>query len=230
MEALEMRAIDDTHFKNLSNWNRELAELDRRIPLKEDAHQEWVLKQREHGTSAWPPPVLVRRPTGLDEASYEPRRVADSLRAQRDNLLPEYRRTYLSFAEERISVLDELREESPLGGFPEQCGFVIAAILDSCLAEFREALNHHNTVVGYLLEFSEPLKVADQSNGDQEPLTGLGTVRVAEELGAENSGIRVEAEELKFINVDSACRQFVGNLVQSVTSIVNQLRPRDRVH
>ena len=100
-------------------------------------------------------------------------------------MLTEYRRAYLSFAEERLIILDDLRDQSQLGKFPDQCGYVVSAILDSCLAEFREALNRHNTVVGYLLEFSEPLKAADQSNGDQEPIKGLGVVRLAEEVAAE---------------------------------------------
>lgn len=222
-----MRPIDHSNFKNLSNWDRELVELNRRIALKADAQQDWVQKQTKHATSVWPPPVMVWRSSGLDEANFEPRRVAESLRDQRDNLLPEYRRLFLSFAEEELIILDDLREQSQIGGLPDQCGYVVAAILDSCFAEFREALDHHNTVVSYLLEFSEPLKVADQSNGDQEPMTGLGVVRLAEELGAENSGIRVETEELKFINVDSACRQFISDLIQSVSSLLSQICERE---
>lgn len=163
----------------------------------------------------------------MDEAKEEPRRVAESLCAQKGKLLPEYRRAYLSFAEERIRVLDDLREESQLGGLSEQCGFVVATILDSCLAEFRKALDHHNTVVSYLLEVCSPLGFADQSQGDQEPIAGLGVVRLAEELGAENSGIRVESAELKFINVDSACRQFISDLIQSVGSLLSQIRERE---
>lgn len=145
-----MRPIDHSNFKNLSNWDRELVELNRRIALKADAQQDWVQKQTKHATSVWPPPVLVWRSSGLDEANFEPRRVAESLRAHRDKLLPEYRRAFLSFAEEQIRVLNDLSEESQLGGLSEQCGFVVAAILDACFAEFREALDHHNTVVGYL--------------------------------------------------------------------------------
>ena len=222
-----MRPIDHSNFKNLSNWDREMVELNRRIALKADAQQDWVQKQTKHATSVWPPPVLIWRSSGIDEANFEPRRVAESLRDQRDKLLPEYRRAFLSFAEERIRVLDDLREESQLGGLSEQCGFVVAATLDACFAEFREALDHHNTVVSYLLEFCEPLEVADQSNGDQEPIIGLGVVRLAEELGAENSGIRVETEELKFINVDSACRQFISDLIQSVSSLLSQICERE---
>lgn len=222
-----MRPIDHSNFKNLSNWDRELAELDRRIALKSGAQQEWVQKQTKHATSVWPRPVLVWRSSGLDKANFEPRRVAESLRDQRDKLLPEYRREFLSFAEERIRVLDDLSKESQLGGLSEQCGFVVAVILDACFAEFREALDHHNTVISYLLEFCEPLEVADQSNGDQEPIVGLGVVRLAEEKGAENSGIRIGSEELKFINVDSACRQFISDLIQSVSSLLSQICGRE---
>lgn len=222
-----MHPIDHSNFKNLSNWDRELAELDRRIDLKADAQQEWVQKQTKYATSVWPQPVLVWRSSGLDEASFEPRRIAESLRDQRDKLLPEYRRAFLSFAVERIRVLDDLSEESQLGGLSEQCGFVVAAILDACFAEFREALDHHNTVVSYLLEFCEQLDVADQSNGDQEPIIGLGVVRLAEEMGAENSGIRIGSDELKFINADSACRRFISDLVQSVSSLLSQICDRE---
>lgn len=222
-----MHPIDHSNFKNLSKWDRELAELDRRIALKAGAQLEWVQKQTKHATSVWPPPVLVWRSSGLDEANFEPRRVAESLRDQMDKLLPEYRRAFLSFAEERIRVLDDLSEESQLGGLSEQCGFVVAAILDACFAEFREALDRHNTVVSYLLEFCEPLEVADQSNGGQEPIVGLGVVRLAEEMGAENTGIRIGSEELKFINVDGACRRFISDLLQSVSSLLSQICERE---
>lgn len=82
-------------------------------------------------------------------------------------------------------MLDDLREQSPIGDVSEQCGFVVAAILDSCLDEFRKVIDHYNTVVSYLLEFCEPLGFADQSSGDQEPIGGLGVVRLAEEVAAE---------------------------------------------
>lgn len=158
-----MYAYDDTFFKNLSNWARDLAELDRQFAVNEDKQQAWLSHEKRTVAFDGVPLARDRRSECVDFDFEKSQERADTLREQNAAVLADYRPVYLNFADEQAHVLDDRREWSPIGELATQCGFVVTAVLDSFFSEFEQVIDCHNATVDHLLIFSEALDLADQS-------------------------------------------------------------------
>lgn len=145
-----------------------------------------------------------------------------SLRAFRESLVSRMGEAYMNFANEEFETLQELREDSALGGHAEQCAFAITAVLDSFANQFEELVDQNNFTVEFLLEFSDELGLPEQTKGEQEPLADIRMARLSEGTGKPPNGIRVGDDEIRTADEVLVHTDFVNQIAQVAGDLISK--------
>lgn len=211
---------ENDYFFEVSRLRRAITMLDERISAVSSREKRGVESDDEFDSivNDSGPLNLIKLSRILSEGNV----VLTSMKAFREWLVSSLRETYQSFAEKEFEGLYELHEDSVLGGPAEQCAFAITAILDSFVSQFEEQVDQKNSTVELLLEFSEDLGLPDQAKGDQEPLSGIGAVRLSDRIGAPCNGIRVGNDELRIVDERSAVTEFINQMIETAIDLVSE--------
>lgn len=148
----------------------------------------------------------------------------------RDSLVSRMREVYQMFADQEFESLSDLREDSALGGPAEQCAFAVTAVLDSLAKQFEEHVNRKNCTAELLLEFSNELGLPNQVNGEPEPPSGSGMVRLSEEIGAPCNGMRIGNDEIRIIDEAQTVTEFINHIAEVAIDHIRSALSSERSH
>lgn len=211
---------ENDYFFEVSRLRRAITMLDERISAVSSREEQGVESDDEFDE--------IKKDSGslnlmkLSRILSEGNVVITSMKAFRGSLVSRLRETYQNFADKEFEGLYELHEDSALGGPAEQCAFAITAILDSFVSQFEEQVDQKNSTVELLLEFSEELGLPDQAMGDQEPLSGLGAVRLSEGIGSPCNGIKAGNDELRIVVEAHAVTEFINQMAAAAIDLISE--------
>lgn len=209
------------YFFELSSVLRMLVKLDDRIAVMERQETEaGRCNARFRGTDEG---MAASNPASLGEILSDGDLVLTSMRAWRKSLVSSFRDIYMKFAKGEFEKLHELHEVSPLGGLADQCAFTVTALLGSIAKQYEELVDRRNSTVQWLLELSDELGFPDQANGNQEPLTGMGAVRLSEGIGKPNNGIRVGGREIRSVDEKQVETDFIMRVADEMRGLVDSI-------
>ena len=208
-------------FFELSGLRRALIKLDDRIAEME--RRETEAGRRNARFRGADKGVAASSPTSLGAILSEGDLILTSMRVWRKFLVSSLRDKYMKFADGEFEKLHGLHEASPLGGLADQCAFTVTALLDSIAKQYEELVDRRNSSVQRLLELSDELGFPDQSSGDQEPIAGMGAVRLSEGIGKPNNGIRVGDREIRIVDEKQVETDFVMRVAQEIKGLVDSI-------
>lgn len=153
-----------------------------------------------------------------------------SMKEFRESLVEKLRDVYQQFADKEFESLSELREDSALGGPADQCAFAVTAVLDSLANQVEEHVDRKNCTVELLLEFSNELGLPNQADGEPEPPSGSGMVRLSEGIGAPCNGIRVGNDEIRIVDEAQTVTELISQIAEVAKDLVRATSSSERSH
>lgn len=120
------------------------------------------------------------------------------------------------FAKSEFARLESLSEAIPGRDLGAVCSAAVQAVITRYVRDFGSLLSKNNNVAHLLVRYSSHLDPDDQSGSQSAAMNRPDVMILRDEDGSRCRGVRVDNQEVRFINVAMAVDEFQSTVLKAV--------------